>query len=409
MTEELTQERDLRTGTPLWADSPHTTVRTRRPKDVEYADVAVIGAGISGALMSHALTSRGYSVVLLDRRPPGHGSTAASTALLQYELDLPLSKLADEIGWGRAMRTWQRSFLAVERLKALVQRERIACGWRDKRSLYLAGNDYGSRALRTEHRARLRAGLPSEYLVASRLRKEFDLDRTGAIQSTGVASANPAQLTAGILRRCQARGARVLFPADVQELSADQHGVVLETADGACILGRAAVFCTGYELPEMVRTTPGDTIKSTWALATDPIPNLPAWLQETLLWEASDPYLYLRSTPDARLVAGGEDEPSSDLHANPRVLQRKTDTVAQKIQKLFPTLAFQLRYRWAGAFGESPTGRPIIGPIAGFPNCYSVTGFGGNGITFSMLASEIIASDIADTPDPDADLFRAGR
>jgi hypothetical protein len=31
-----------------------------------------------------------------------------------------------------------------------------------------------------------------------------------------------------------------------------------------------------------------------------------------MIWEASDPYLYLRTTPDGRVIRGGEDEEFSD-------------------------------------------------------------------------------------------------
>ena len=55
------------------------------------------GAGISGAFMAHEL-SRDHSVAVLDRRPPLMGSTVASTAMLQWEIDLPLTALAEKIG-----------------------------------------------------------------------------------------------------------------------------------------------------------------------------------------------------------------------------------------------------------------------------------------------------------------------
>lgn len=37
---------------------------------------------------------------------------------------------------------------------------------------------------------------------------------------------------------------------------------------------------------------------------------------------------------------------------------------------------------------------------------FSVMGFGGNGITFSVIGAQVIAAAIAGRPDPDADLFR---
>ena len=60
-------------------------------KDIE-TDVLIIGAGITGAMIADALTQAGFRVVMVDRRhDPVKGSTVASTALVQYEIDTPLS------------------------------------------------------------------------------------------------------------------------------------------------------------------------------------------------------------------------------------------------------------------------------------------------------------------------------
>ena len=73
-----TTKRDLRTGRSLWADSPGLGVRTRPLTQAIAVDVAIVGAGISGAFMAHEL-ARDHSVAVLDRRPPLMGSTIAST------------------------------------------------------------------------------------------------------------------------------------------------------------------------------------------------------------------------------------------------------------------------------------------------------------------------------------------
>lgn len=51
--------------------------------------VAVIGGGITGALVAYHLIQAGVDTVLVDKRDIGHGSTSASTSLLQYEVDTP--------------------------------------------------------------------------------------------------------------------------------------------------------------------------------------------------------------------------------------------------------------------------------------------------------------------------------
>lgn len=70
------------------------------------------------------------------------------------------------------------------------------------------------------------------------------------------------------------------------------------------------VFCTGYELPKALPLD-GHSIKSTWAIATHPVSSLPTWLTSTVVREASDPYLSLRTTVDGRIIAGGENEASA--------------------------------------------------------------------------------------------------
>ena len=53
-------------------------------------DIVVLGAGISGAFVAECLSREGLDIVVLDKRDVGGGSTSASTALLQYEIDMPL-------------------------------------------------------------------------------------------------------------------------------------------------------------------------------------------------------------------------------------------------------------------------------------------------------------------------------
>jgi glycine/D-amino acid oxidase-like deaminating enzyme len=63
-------------------------------------------------------------------------------------------------------------------------------------------------------------------------------------------------------------------------------------------------------------------------------------------------------------------------------------------------------FAWTGAFGETTTGLPIIGPVPRMPNCWIALGYGGNGTTYAALAADIIAGEITGRSDIDADLYR---
>ncbi|WGM46244.1 Gamma-glutamylputrescine oxidoreductase [Brevundimonas sp. NIBR10] len=400
-----TLKRDLRTGRSLWADSPGLGVPVRPLARAISVDVAIIGAGISGAFMAYELSKDG-SVAVLDRRPPLMGSTVASTALLQWEIDLPLTALAEKIGMASAKRAYLRSRSAVDALKTIVAEERIVCGLKDKSSLYLAGDEYGHRALEAEAEARAGIGLESEYVGPAALREQFGIERTGAIVSAGSASGDPARLAAGLLRRAQARGAKVYSQVEVLEAASDPDGVTLLTDAGHAVRAKSVIFCCGYEFPKGV-PTPGAKVISTWAMASKPRQRCPAWLRDMLVWEASDPYLYFRMGGDGRLIVGGEDEASPTAHEDEAKGRRKCATIADKLKRLLPQVEFEVDYSWAGAFGESATGLPSIGPVEGMDHAWAVMGFGGNGITYSVIASQIVAAEVRGGSDPDAGLYRA--
>ena len=124
-----------------------------------------------------------------------------------------------------------------------------------------------------------------------------------------------------------------------------------------------------------------------------------------MIWEASDPYLYCRTTPDGRAIIGGEDEDFVDERARNALLPEKARTLAEKAAKLFPRLDTRPALAWTGTFGGSETGLPTIGRIPGHPACWAVLGYGGNGTVFSRLAAEIVRTALSGGTDADADLF----
>jgi glycine/D-amino acid oxidase-like deaminating enzyme len=166
------------------------------------------------------------------------------------------------------------------------------------------------------------------------------------------------------------------------------------------------IFATGYEFPKFVPLK-GHRVVSTYALATRPQARR-LWPEECLIWEASDPYLYMRTTPDGRVICGGEDEDFSDDAKRDALIPQKTAAIGRKLRRLFPEIDATPAFAWAGAFGASDTGLPLIGEIPGHRGCFAVLGFGGNGITYSRIAADIIRAAIGGKEDPDAGLYEFG-
>jgi glycine/D-amino acid oxidase-like deaminating enzyme len=382
---------------------PRHIPRTKQLKRDLETDVLVVGAGISGALIAYALARDGHRVAVVDRRGLLMGSTPASTALLLFEIDIPLIHLKRKLGARPAERAWLRSKAALDALYELTRRERIDAALSFHPSVYLAGNVLDARGLAKEVRARERIGLPSRYLDRQALRARFGLSRSAAIVSDHNVAADPRALASGFLRRAQQLGARLFAPHEVVDIQSGRLAALALTKDRFTIESKQIVLCTGYEMPKIVPAD-GHSIASTWVIATKPQPKH-LWPEECFIWEAADPYLYVRATLDGRIICGGEDDEFADEARRDAQLNQKAKTLEKKLAMMLPEVDPRAQYAWTASFGQSNTGLPSIGPIPGHPRCYAVLGYGGNGITFSMLASQLVSASIGRRRDPDAALF----
>jgi glycine/D-amino acid oxidase-like deaminating enzyme len=72
---------------------------------------------------------------------------------------------------------------------------------------------------------------------------------------------------------------------------------------------------------------------------------------------------------------------------------------------LLPHVDTRPEFSWAACFGASDTGLPSIGAVPGAKRCFAVLGYGGNGITFSTVAAQLIQRAVVGLRDPDEDLF----
>jgi glycine/D-amino acid oxidase-like deaminating enzyme len=383
---------DVRGGRAPWQAAHHIA---RAPLDKDRrCEVLVVGAGITGALMAQQLVEQGHDVCVIDRERPGLGSTAASTAMLLWEIDKPLATLTAVYGFEHATRVYRQSLAAVAGLKELVATHRLSCAFRPRSSLYLAAGKHGAQILLAEHELRQRAGLPGVFLDYRTLRGEYGFDREAALLSPGAADADPLCLARGLMTEAVTAGA-AFFDADAVRYDDAGKTVAVTTGDGPAIEADWVVLATGYVMPDFVQS-PLHSISSSWAIATPPQPEKNLWRDGVLIWEAATDYLYARTTTDHRIIIGGEDDTEiSDPDERNAQTPKKTGALLAKLRALQPTADAVADKAWSGAFGQTRDGLPLIGAIPGRPRMLAAYGYGGNGITFSYLASRLIAATIA--------------
>jgi len=169
------------------------------------------------------------------------------------------------------------------------------------------------------------------------------------------------------------------------------------------------VVCAGYESRDFLSREWAD-IDNTYALVTEPLTDLARAHALPLIWESARPYLYLRGTPDGRLMLGGADVPFRNADLRDLALPRQVRRLAAGYRELFGRDLPSIAHAWGGSFASTGDGLPLIGcEPGGHPRVLFALCLGGNGITYSVHAAEMIRESIEGRSHPLDDVFGFGR
>lgn len=382
---------DLKSNEPFWLVKNGLPATYPSLKEDAKCDVLVVGGGITGSLIAHQCVRDGYKTILADKREIANGSSSATTSMLQYEIDTPLHELIGKVGEKGAVASYEACSKSIDQLGKVVQQVRSKAGFRKKDSLYFAALKKDVEGLKKEFDARKKAGFAVKWMEAEDIVKKYDLHETyGGILSKQGGSVDAFMLVHEILAYNQKRGLQVY---DRTELTGVKYGsrtneVALST--GAIIRCKKIVYCVGYESASMIKEKFVDLI-STYAIVSEVAPAVSRKYKDVLIWNTADPYVYMRTTDDGRMLIGGEDEEFRNPPKRDALIGKKEQKLLKSFAKYLPGVPFRSDFAWAGTFGETKDGLPYIGEHKAFKNSYFVLGFGGNGITFSVTGMEMVS------------------
>lgn len=372
-------------------------------------DIVVVGGGITGCLAAYQCAADGYKTILIDRRDVSLGSTCASTALLQYEIDEPLFTLKEKVGEQVAIDCYREGVDAIGHLGRLINDLKIDCDFEYKTSLFFAHDDDSKERLLKEFDARNDAGISVKWISSSQLLKDYGLHAFGGILSEAAASTDCYRLAHGLLSYAERHHHLSIFDhTGVASIERDAYHNYIYTDDSYTLTCKKVIYATGFETQKILTDKIVNLI-STYACVSEPLSNIPQSLKDTLFWDTEDPYLYFRSTQDNRILVGGADEQFVNPEKRDDRIDEKESVLADKLHKIIPGIKIIPDFTWAGTFGVTKDALPYIGSHPDYPNSYFVLGFGGNGITFSVMGMRIISDALAGRENKLINHFRFGR
>jgi glycine/D-amino acid oxidase-like deaminating enzyme len=377
-------------------------------KDID-TDIVIVGAGITGSLIAHQCMTDGYKTVIIDKREVCHGSTSATTSMLQYEIDKPLFELIDMIGEEGAVLSYKACFDSIDQLQSISKGIKSTCGFKKKKSLYFASRKKDVPWLKKEFEARQKHGFPVKWLEAETIKKTYQLENSyGGILSDQGGSIDAFQLAHDLLHYNHKKGLQVFDKTDVVKIEYRSKDVLIHTEFEKTIKAKKIIFCNGFESTEIIPEKIVNLL-STYAVVGEQNEDDQSHLQNTLFWNTADPYNYMRTTDDNRLLMGGEDEDFVNADKRDGLLKKKALKLKKTVEKLLPKYDFRVDFGWAGTFGETNDGLPYIGKHPDFKNAFFVLGFGGNGITFSVIGMDMVSQMLKGNVHELSKYFKFGR
>jgi glycine/D-amino acid oxidase-like deaminating enzyme len=87
--------------------------------------------------------------------------------------------------------------------------------------------------------------------------------------------------------------------------------------------------------------------------------------------------------------------PFKSVAARELLLPKQLRKLASGYETLFGRELPPVAYSWAGSFAQTKDGLPYIGPVPGMnPRLQFVLAYGGNGITYSVQAGDIVRAHL---------------
>lgn len=400
---------DLHSGLPFWIVKNELFNYYNTLSKNHKTEVAVIGSGITGALVAHELCKAGIKCSVFDKRTIATGSTAASSAQLQYEIDVPLCKMKKKVGEEKAAKAYHASLQSIKDIEKVLKEANADAGFENLSSLWLASFKKDIKLLEREFEIRQKHGLPVEFLDDKKLKSKHKLNYPAALKNKEAAMMDTYSAATKLLKfHLDKKELELYSHTEILKWKEVKNGYELETHEGKKVQCKYVVIAAGFEAGQFL---PRNLMKliSTYVLISYPVAEKELWPERSLIWETNSPYVYMRTTPDNRMMIGGEDEDFRDPVRRDSLLREKIQKLEKKFNKIYPEIPFTTDMAWCGTFSSTDDGLPYIGTWPGKDRMFFALGYGGNGITFSMIAAQIIANKLSGKKDERAEIFKFDR
>jgi glycine/D-amino acid oxidase-like deaminating enzyme len=371
---------------PYWLEEP-SPGRPETKVDGR-ADVAIVGAGITGCSAALRLAEAGLRVRVHDARGVAEGASGRNGGFALGGGAARYDVARDTYGAGRAAAFWRWTHEAVDQMAVLGGDALQRCG-----SYRLAGDEEDREGIWLEYVALREDGFDAQWLheVPGDEAGQFQ----GAISHPHDGSIQPARFVRRLATAAAASGAEFCEHDRVEDIDALDADRVLVATDG---YGHGLV----PELADLVWPTRGQVI------ASEPL--------DRVLYDrphyARQGFDYWQQLPDGRILLGGFRDVS--ILDELTDVEETTPAIQASLESFLHELVGEevaVTHRWAGIFGLTQDLLPLVGAVPGRDGRVWVAGgYSGHGNVLGFACGRLVADAmLGDASSPQLELLTPER
>ncbi len=402
----------------FWLETAGDDLSPRPPIDgATDADVAILGAGLTGLWTAYYLLRRDPSltVVIVEREIAGFGASGRNGAWCAPDLNISMSRLARLHGEDAARRMQQATYDAVEEEGRACEEAGIDAGFHKGGEIIVARGPQGIPGLEESMREYERFGFGERYRLLGTAELEGRIRIAGvtcALVSEDAAVVHPGRLTRGLARAVERMGARIAEGTAVTGFRPrDASGrATLITHRGDVRAPVVVLAGEAYlsELPQLHRQ-----LLPLWSLIvlTEPVTDAQwaeiGWANREVVASTRLSIDYLSRTEDGRILFGGRGAPYRLGSPIRREYDRHAPThehLKGFVREWFPALRdVRFTHEWGGPLGMPRDWHPTMAfdPATGIA---TARGYIGHGVSTTNLAGRVLTDLVTGVQSPLTDL-----
>ena len=374
-------------------------------KDMD-CEVAIIGGGVTGAILGHYFTKKNIDTVILEKGRIAHASSSITTSLLQYELDENADALMEMLSAEDIASAYELGLFALEELRDIIKSYGNKCYYKKVDCLLYSAKKDRVKQIVKEYEFRKKHGFDVSLL--DERNKDFDIDFEMALLSHGGGAVlNPFLFAHMLIDENRDRGLRVYENSEAIKIDYNSEWATVICSYGKKVRCKKVILATGYNTERFVSRSFG-TKYITYNLVSDPL-NIGKRFADTIFRDDNDPYHYFRTTHDGRVIFGGEDNLYADDIEMEKLSERSYDKLETTMLSTLKKYKPNVEYRTLGAFTTTKDNLGFIGVSPEHKNLWLCLGYGANGILFSMLGGYFLSELYIGNEHKGMNLFRIDR